>query len=573
MSTSFAEKRTLALHPLAIHTFIKAQAGSLAKALSEAVMNSLDASANVVKINLTTNGFVIKDDGQGFKEKEEVSAWFETLGFPHDVGNHRIYGQFGMGRAQMWAFARTKWLSNKFTMDVDIQKKGLDYDFNEVAVGINGTEIHAQFYEPMTTSDLARVILELSSLVKYTPGTVIVNGSVANTDPSLEKWDVETDDAWMRFDSKSYTLDVYNAGVLVSHFPRYKFGATGIVVTKPDTTLSLNIARNEILVAECKTWQKIVKQFPQKKAAASLPKALKPTETQLRELASEVGSGNLSIEDALFKHPELIKSVTGKALPFTYPIGGWAPSKVTTVVIAPKGDPFGKKLQKLKLAETITTCSLERFGNLSIEGLKELYIKSYIESSLASLDPAILEKRVAVIKASVWTDNPEKHFSEVLEGKHALALSELTAQEKMLLFALKGNGNELKKALAKVMPEKEGAPQLVLKISLGDSPTKKSWYNPVEGEWALISSEATKSVDEGAAKFTQFLSVSLKELCRGIAGNDAEGDVLFSKLITKTDILGSMLVSTMGVYVKKCSQEGIPLQKFKVGELDRLNVE
>lgn len=135
------ETRQLTLHPLAIHTFIKAQAGSLGKALSEAVMNSVDAFADRVEIDVRPNRFVIKDNGQGFQNKEEIAAWFETLGFPHDEGNHRTFGKFGMGRAQMWAFARTTWRSNEFIMDVDVQTKGLDYSLTLSANSVKGTII------------------------------------------------------------------------------------------------------------------------------------------------------------------------------------------------------------------------------------------------------------------------------------------------------------------------------------------------------------------------------------------------------------------------------------------------
>src|SRR5690606_5835885 len=120
------------------------------KAISEAVMNSIDACATRVDIKLNAGSMTITDDGQGFLDKTEIAAWFETMGFPHDEGNHRQFGFYGMGRAQMWAYASTVWHTNQFKMSVDVAKTALAYKLEEVLEPHRGTKIVATFYSPLS---------------------------------------------------------------------------------------------------------------------------------------------------------------------------------------------------------------------------------------------------------------------------------------------------------------------------------------------------------------------------------------------------------------------------------------
>ena len=97
------------------HT-IESQAGSVEKAILECLMNAVDAGATKVEVDISDNGigYVIKDDGCGFKTKKEILECFGVFGFDHgsDDENYRTYGTFGIGRAQLWAFSKNTWNTN-----------------------------------------------------------------------------------------------------------------------------------------------------------------------------------------------------------------------------------------------------------------------------------------------------------------------------------------------------------------------------------------------------------------------------------------------------------------------------
>lgn len=290
--------RKINIHAAAIYQVIKAQAGSLQKAMAEAVMNSIDAFASVVSVKITPSGFVIEDNGQGFRSVEEIATWFESIGFPHDSENHRMYGKFGMGRAQMWAYASTVWYSNQFKMDVDIKNKGIDYTLSSVSEkdAFKGTKIVGKFYNPMSNSDVDSCVANLSSLLLYAPGLINVNGHPVNKNPELESWTMETKEAWIRYDSSMPGMLIYNAGVLVrncwkgEYHPEFK----GVVISKADYPLSLNIARTDILTNECLVWKEIKKSL--NKIDYNLP--VKQTKQKLSGYAKDVLADSLKKEQA-----------------------------------------------------------------------------------------------------------------------------------------------------------------------------------------------------------------------------------------------------------------------------------
>jgi hypothetical protein len=120
------EQRQLTVHPAILYSIIKSQAGSLSKALLEAVMNAVDAGATKCSIKLDSSSFEVKDNGKGFSSRQEILDFFETFGTPHTEGDAR-YGKFRMGRGQMFSFGINTWQTGHFTMVVDIKGKGLDY--------------------------------------------------------------------------------------------------------------------------------------------------------------------------------------------------------------------------------------------------------------------------------------------------------------------------------------------------------------------------------------------------------------------------------------------------------------
>jgi hypothetical protein len=256
-----AEQRKFTIDPSIIYHIISAQAGTLGKALLECVMNSIDAGATRVNITLEPDTVIIQDDGQGFRSRQEIEQWFEVFGFPHNErgsnGNlERVYGQFGVGRGQLWSFASTQWRTNEFLMDVDIKTRGLVYELQTDLTSVPGLTITGKFYEVQAPSALGATERELVELAAYAQIPVSVNGRQINKLPSELKWPYETNEAWIRL-KESGDLWVYNLGVLVRKFPAHHLGSGGTVVTKPKVELQLNMARNDILVAKCPVWKNI----------------------------------------------------------------------------------------------------------------------------------------------------------------------------------------------------------------------------------------------------------------------------------------------------------------------------
>ena len=60
-----AEKESFEMHSDLLKSVIFQQAGSVEKAILEAIQNSLDAGSSEISICLNENGFIIIDDGEG----------------------------------------------------------------------------------------------------------------------------------------------------------------------------------------------------------------------------------------------------------------------------------------------------------------------------------------------------------------------------------------------------------------------------------------------------------------------------------------------------------------------------
>lgn len=95
-----SEKRRFVLAPEMIFKLIFGQAGTQAKAFLESIMNSVDSGSSYIKIDFDKSGtgYVIEDDGCGFKSRDEVERFFEVFGWDHSEieGNMRKFGNFGL---------------------------------------------------------------------------------------------------------------------------------------------------------------------------------------------------------------------------------------------------------------------------------------------------------------------------------------------------------------------------------------------------------------------------------------------------------------------------------------------
>jgi hypothetical protein len=571
--TNIAEVRNLKLHPMAIYTFIKGQAGSLAKALSESVCNSLDAFATTVKITLTSSGYVVEDDGMGFNSVQEIYSWFETLGWPHDdmPGNHRQWGHYGLGRAQAWAYASNVWHSNQFLMRVDVQKKGLDYELEEVAPR-KGTRIAGTFYKPLSFSELKHLENELRGLVKYVGGIVSLNDEVLNTDPASEDWTFETADAFVRIDPKAHQLALYNGGVLVNHFWKGRYRCTGVIVTKAAGMLRLNVARNEVLENECEAWARIRKTLPDMTASKSADSSKKKlTARELRSLATQlvaqVKAGELSFEKALGQLPSLLTSVYGRSVPYYDLI---RTRYACPVVFVPKSDEFGKRLSQLRLATTISLESLQTWGCTTVDEFRDLVIAS---SNGAGVRLGGTALDAEALRAVPWTDEPKARFASLAADRLVIPFNMLTEAEKAANVAISSNARYLTKEL---MPLLEGAGDRLTKsdyisIEFGDCPAKAAWLSD-SNSLVLRRVDATRELAAGATRLMSHISLCLREAFQEKLGN-ARADEVLMQLFTTTQSLGSFTLNTMGRYVTECTKRKLPMPGKHLVQLEAAGAE
>ncbi|MDA8120232.1 MAG: ATP-binding protein [Gammaproteobacteria bacterium] len=250
-----AENRSFRMHENLLYSVIKNQAGTVEKAIQEAIQNSIDAQATKVIITLDGNHFLIEDDGRGFQSRKEIEDHFEQFGTPHEAGDAR-YGRFRMGRGQLFAFGVNTWISQQFLMKVDIKNKGLDYILDDGQTPFPGCQVRADLYEPLTLSQQLNLLHNLKRLCAYSEIPVIVNGETISQDPKVLKGFEDLGDAYYKPASQG-PLQVYNMGMYVASYDKSRYGVSGIVVSKQ--ALEVNFARNDILTQQCAVWKNLSK--------------------------------------------------------------------------------------------------------------------------------------------------------------------------------------------------------------------------------------------------------------------------------------------------------------------------
>ena len=452
------ETRSFSIHPGYIYDLVVAQSGSLAKAVLECVMNSIDAGATQIAIDVSSKTLRIVDDGVGFKNRKEIEDWFEVFGFPHEAGK-RVYGKFGIGRAQLWSFCSTTWRTGSFVMDVDIKARGLDYVLKEKQPLVKGVTIEGRFYEKLLAEDRAVFERELTELARYAQIPVVLNGKTISTHPKEEKWDHETDDAWIRIvDSKP--LGIYNLGVLVNQFPAYKFGVGGTVVTKPGKGLALNTARNDILVTQCAVWRRL-KPYLQKKSDDRLKeKKTRLSEAMLENLAHRFLAGN--VDPKAIADVKIVTDIVGHH----HTMRGAAlacyhySDKGRVMVIAEAGSRLGEQAHRAKLAFVLSPTTLTRFGVESVAEFKTAVLKRFKKTGAPD---AHYWERVTTsedLKATVPT---------LQAGYEVIAEKTLKPAEKAVLEGLRKAARYVGYSLVRQGVITRGADQRKLFVGVSDS--------------------------------------------------------------------------------------------------------
>ena len=338
------------MHAELLRSVIKKQAGTLGKAVLEGVMNSIDAGSTRVDVTIDALQVTIKDDGKGFKDRNEIDLFFKTFGQPHTEGDAR-YGRFRMGRGQMFAFGKNHWKTGEFEMFVDIDTK-IGFDLHTGTTLHKGCSIVIDLYDGLSQNDIYSVTREAEQMVKWSNIPIFINGVQINKDPSKASWTQITDEAYIKITENGRSLDVYNDGVFVESISTWKYGVSGTVVSRK--TLDVNFARNQVL-EKCPVWKKI-KTIIDQRGEKTVKAKLSLTEDERVNVISRLKAGTMRPYEV--KKMKIFVDVKGQP---------WSPdmvlrAKFTAFSVAKSGDHGGDSLMQRELAFVFDQENADLFG-------------------------------------------------------------------------------------------------------------------------------------------------------------------------------------------------------------------
>lgn len=563
-----SENREFRLHKDILWHVIQAQAGTLDKGLLELVMNSVDAGATRVDIELDESRFSVRDDGKGFVSREEIESFFETFGTPHQEGD-AVYGKFRMGRGQIMAFSRNRWQSGPFRMDVNIRDQGLRYDLRSDAPVVLGCVIEGDLYDELRPSECLRMCQQLEGLVKYAPIPVHLNGERISADLDKEKWSFVDEDAYYLIKPDALALQVYNLGVHVRDYPAHQHGLGGIVVSKKP--LQVNFARNDILVAKCAVWKRIGAVL----RANAKPKDAKAhsvkTEAYRSLMASQLLSGqvvNLSELDQMFREEPLMTDIRGRHRSFAElatAVQSQYGGRLTVAAVA--NDRIGDALHATRQALVLAPRTLERFR---VRSRPELLQK------LARTHKKIAQnKQSAADSAAPVLDSLLQAYADIAEvGKHIanspapVDPKKLTREERRVLSALNKAQYQLLRGFGESVPP-------LRKVLAGESETALAW---TDGLAVIYVDRRLLKLSgyHGAAlsAMTQLGTLLLHEYLHedddtSTHMHNAEFFERFHDIAGTCGVLGSFACAALDAYIAARSKDGDALRRGELDELDR----
>jgi hypothetical protein len=449
------------LDPQIIHHIIYSQAGSIAKAIIELVMNSVDAKAARLTLTITEDGFACVDNGGGFSSRDDVVRYFGKFGTPHAEGD-ATYGRFRLGRGQIMAHASTVWESHLWRMSVDTQQLGYNYELDEVETPKLGCAITGKWYESLSKPDLACTIQEVRDLVRYTPLTVVLNERQITRPPTAEEWSFEDEFAYYRV-KPTGALSIYNLGVLVRQDAGHVFGAGGVIVTKQ--AIGLNVSRTEVLRKTCPVWKAIAKRF--RALTDQLAGQLgdnRHTEERRKQMARALVALDENFERILREEP-VVTVLPGKRHLTMQDFLVTCTRTAVTVLEQDKDVPKGESIARAGVAQVVHPSTLERFGCANAAELHETL-------ELIMGEAKTVNRRYWEIRESELL--PFAGFAEIKE--HFAERMEVVEPAKVLDKETRRSWTALRNCLLHYAAETlKKRPWNSLQILLGRSNTAEAW--------------------------------------------------------------------------------------------------
>jgi hypothetical protein len=371
------DTRDFQQHPQLVLDIFRRQAGSLWKALLEGEMNGIDARASRIDITLDRDKFTIEDNGCGFQSQEELDKYFSCVGQPHVESEAKIFGRFRMGRGQIFSYGVNEWVSNQFTMSVDLQTRGLQHDVCEYADKLHaGCKIKVQLYEPLSNLKLQETIDEFTEAAKYVNLATFINGQQINKSPCVQKWDEETDLCYIKLRDTG-NLTIYNQGVRIQDLSYHRLGTGGEVVSK--VPVKVNFARNDIM-SDCPVWKDMRKLVDKLSGVVRKKSVRLSADDRLflaRNMVQQALTGVYNHANDRYDVETLLTNKVFKCTNGRY----WALKEIRNrfdgyITAAPKDShTLGDKLMQSKACFAIGPSGLRMFNVSSVAELLELVAK------------------------------------------------------------------------------------------------------------------------------------------------------------------------------------------------------
>lgn len=381
------EKRLFKMHQNLLMDVIKRQAGSIEKAWLEAIMNSIDAGAKHIDITITEDSTTIKDDGRGMG-RDEVLKYFEVFGQPQE--EKKTFGEFRMGRGQLFAHGVNTWRTNGLKMVVDVERHGLEYLLDECSDHYAGCEIVVEHYQKLEQPNLKAATLREWTM--YVSAKVTVNGEQIESEYKSKTYESENAKYYIQVGEGELIL--YNQGVRVMRLSQ--FGIRGAVVSKKP--LKVNFARNEAMDS-CPVWQSI------KKEAVVYALEMFYGRKRLPEIAKKW------LSDLIVRN-EFIRHRFANCPVIRTSSGGWvslAQISDVPVFFAPKGNKLADRIMQRELAVAIDDEYISIKELIKPDNLKTLqdFVKNpKINKKTATVDEGVLteEEKKKVGWLRTWND-------------------------------------------------------------------------------------------------------------------------------------------------------------------------
>jgi hypothetical protein len=441
----------------------------------------------------------------------------------------------------MFSFGINTWQTGHFTMVVDIKGKGLDYSLKEEKKVTLGCHIKGQLYDAMPAYQLQDCITELKKFIQYVEIPVSVNGTVVSKKPEDQKWDLVTDDAYIKLNNSS-SLAVYNLGVLVRDYGSYLLGSGGVVVSRKQ--LEVNFARNDILQHSCKVWGR-VREHVRTISGAKVAKKASLTDSERQFLADQLTSST----DLDWKNwSSLVSAYTVPTASSRHGTVKQMLDASVVVLVPPAYKRLGERLHRAKAFFGVTEDTLARFNASDVHSML---------STLASKSP--YSRDIPVI------GNFEDFLKTHKAGYQTLGDQELKPFE---LLAIKTLRNAHSRFFPQWFDKLKGADYapVARHLWVGSSDSALAWTNGTDTihlEQRFLSKQAKK----GLNGWHRIATVLLHEYCHpepDMDGHEHDQNFFerFEELATQEAcVIGEFVAWVTNEFINAAVAAGLPLPR------------